>query len=452
MKFGVFCALLLLAALPALCQNQVPVWGSLLSPNSGDKQNEIRGMAPVSSSDVWALGDYNSGVVPTVTGRRTLIEHWNGRSWNIVPSTQLDLPGYDAVILEDALALASNNIWVVGHAEDFSSLNSATLIAHYDGANWSLVPSPNPSGNTLPDALYAIARAGNRLYAVGETNFPGSALILAWNGSGWHSVANHCVGPLRGISAVSSSTIFAAGSYTACRFNGTSWENMPLPPLGNGQTYALHNVAAISANDVWLVGSVATPNSGGEGGGYTFTSVALHWNGSSWITYNNVPGSELDGVLARSSNNIWAVGTQSAGGIIVHWNGQEWRQEPSPANLYGAFQDIKSSSTGEMWTGGSSLNAQGMQSTLIARAPSNKAVVQGNTGASQAVVTWVGPASGSASTDVSGRYVVPDLPVGAYTFIASLAGCTPSGATLTLAPNTIINQDLPISCGSAPIH
>lgn len=445
--FRIFCLTTTIAAFPLFCQNQLPVWGSVVSPNNGDMQNEIRGMAPVSSTDVWAVGDYNSGVVPTVTGRRTLIEHWDGHAWSIIPSTQLDLPGFDAVILEDALALASDNIWAVGHADDFASLNSATLIAHYDGANWGLVPSPNPSGNTLPDTLYGITRAGRRLYAVGATGFPGRPLIVVWNGSSWRPVANQCVGGLRGVSGASPATVFAVGPYNVCRFDGTSWNDLPLPPLENGQLYQLQNVAALSASDAWVVGSIATPNSGGEGGGYDYKSVALHWNGSAWTTYNGIAGTALNGVLARSATNVWAVGTQSAGGIVVHWDGQQWDKEPSPAYLYGTFADVKASSTGEMWAGGSTVTNQ-QQVTLVARAPSNKAAVEGNTGAAAAVVTWIGPTTGSVPCDVSGNYVVPDLPAGTYSFVASLGGCAPGTAILTLSPNTIVSQDLRVSCGA----
>jgi len=445
LTFRLFCLMTSIAALPLFGQNQLPVWGSIPSPNNGNLQNEIRGMAPVTSTDVWAVGDYNSGVVPTVTGRRTLIEHWDGHSWSITPSTQLDLPGFDAVILEDAIALASGNVWAVGHADDFANLNSATVIAHYDGANWALVPSPNPSGDSLPDTLYGIAHAGNRLYAVGETGFPGGPLILIWNGSAWQPVTNQCVGGLRGVSAASPSAVFVVGPYNVCRFDGTSWTDLPLPPLQSGQFYQLQNVAALSASEAWAVGSIATPNGGGEGGGYDYASVALRWNGSAWTSYNRIAGAALNGVLARSSTSIWAVGTESAGGIVVHWNGQQWVQEPSPAYLYGTFSDVKASSTGEMWAGGSTVVNQ-QQVTLIARAPSNKAAVQGSTGASAAIVTWIGPTTGSVSCDVSGHYVAPDLPAGMYTFIASLNGCTPATAMLTLSPDTIVNQDLRVSC------
>ena len=57
-------------------------------------------------------------------------------------------------------------------------------------------------------------------------------------------------------------------------------------------------------------------------------SLALHWNGSIWSrsatpspdAYENF----LNGVLAMSSNNVWAVGQSGLESFVVHWNGGRW--------------------------------------------------------------------------------------------------------------------------------
>jgi len=54
-------------------------WNVVPSPNVGTGRNQLNGVAVISANDVWAVG---SG-----TGEKTLIEHWDGASWNVVPSS-----------------------------------------------------------------------------------------------------------------------------------------------------------------------------------------------------------------------------------------------------------------------------------------------------------------------------------------------------------------------------
>ena len=54
-------------------------------------------------------------------------------------------------------------------------------------------------------------------------------------------------------------------------WNGTAWSVVPSPNVGPVLTLS-HGVAAVSANDVWAVGS------------YDVTDKALveHWDGTAW--------------------------------------------------------------------------------------------------------------------------------------------------------------------------
>src|SRR5579859_6854009 len=56
-------------------------WVQQTSPNVGVGDNSINGVAAISASNAWAVG-YNFIGVNTVT----LIEHWDGTSWSVVPS------------------------------------------------------------------------------------------------------------------------------------------------------------------------------------------------------------------------------------------------------------------------------------------------------------------------------------------------------------------------------
>ena len=58
-------------------------WSVVPSPNPGTS-NSLGGVAAISSTDAWAVGYWLTG--PHMLISRTLIEHWDGRRWRIVPS------------------------------------------------------------------------------------------------------------------------------------------------------------------------------------------------------------------------------------------------------------------------------------------------------------------------------------------------------------------------------
>jgi hypothetical protein len=72
-----------------------------------------------------------------------LIEHWNGHTWQIVPSANLG--GLTCFSLNDVAAVPhdEDDVWAVGNA--FGAPGSTvTLIEHWNGQTWRVVPSPTP--------------------------------------------------------------------------------------------------------------------------------------------------------------------------------------------------------------------------------------------------------------------------------------------------------------------
>ena len=65
----------------------------------------------------------------------------------------------------------------------------------------------------------------------------------------------------------------------------------------------LNAVAVVSTNDVWAVGANLP-------GGYPFTTLIEHWNGTQWNIVNSPnPGKfNLLGAITASASNFWAVG------------------------------------------------------------------------------------------------------------------------------------------------
>ncbi len=194
---------------------------------------------------------------------QTLIAHWDGTKWSVVQSPNRASLNNE---LSGVAAVSANDIWAVGSAIDNSSGTAQTLIEHWDGTQWSIIPSPDPGQIAYLQGVTAISP--NNIWAVGTfvnaTN-PGQTLVEQWN--------------------------------------GTSWNVIPSPNPG-GINNKLEAVTGVSADDIWAVGLYVANQS-------PVLTLIERWNGTSWsIVPNSHPGqdSEFLGVMNADGNHVWAVG------------------------------------------------------------------------------------------------------------------------------------------------
>ncbi len=282
-------------------------WQVVSSPNPGSIDNSLYAVSAVSASDVWAVGYYVNNMGTT----QTLMEHWNGTSWSVVKSLS---PGSFNNELFSVAAVSTSDVWAVGFTASSSS-SETTLIEHWNGSTWSVVKSPSPGKSPVNDVLSGVtAISANNVWAVGSSSTQSQTLTEHWNGSQWSVVKSPNPGSggvFEGVSAVSTSDVWAAGYFTSNgsiqtlveNWNGTSWQVVPSRNVGMHPTFWA--VKAISANDVWAVGSY---------GSSTAFDLALteHWNGKQWsVVTSPSPGTnstQLVAVSALSSTDVWAVG------------------------------------------------------------------------------------------------------------------------------------------------
>ena len=78
----------LLALLLAPAVAQAAAWSVVQSPNATPGNNELHAVASVSATDVWAVGTSDN----TLGNSQTLILHWDGTAWSIVPSPTTGKP------------------------------------------------------------------------------------------------------------------------------------------------------------------------------------------------------------------------------------------------------------------------------------------------------------------------------------------------------------------------
>jgi hypothetical protein len=118
---------------------------------------------------------------------------------------------------------------------------------------------------------------------------------------------------------------------------GQDWTSFPVPggdSSPSGKESEIFGLSALSSEDVWAVGVGDTGLMDG-----TFREAFVHWNGTTW-SWIEGPEPEKEhknrytGVVAVAEDDVWAVGSTDArpdrGGyastdpLLAHWDGKEW--------------------------------------------------------------------------------------------------------------------------------
>jgi len=138
---------------------------------------------PLAATDVYAVGGQ---------GNQTLIEHYNGIAWTTVTGP-FPLPNTNGAFFSDIAGVAGD-LWAVG-GQFKSTTTDSTLIWHYDGTNWTAVPSPTP--DLSADLIGVRYGAANDVWAVGASAYKLASstsheldftLIEHWDGTHWYQV------------------------------------------------------------------------------------------------------------------------------------------------------------------------------------------------------------------------------------------------------------------------
>ena len=354
--FALTVALLATTVFTPLAFAQTGGWTVISSPNQGTKDNQLLGVAPVSSSSIWAVGNYNAG--PYTMSLRTLAEHWNGSRWSIVSTPNAATGSGDYDSLQGVAAVSTGNVWAVGYSGNVNAFADKTLIEHWNGSAWSLVHSPNPY--TTQDLYGVAAVSANDIWAVGEgfsySPYGYHTLTEHWNGTAWSEVESPGYVALRGVTAVASTNVWAVGGSQILHWDGTSWSIVPSPqPPCCGNGYELRAVAAVSANNIWAVGYEEVAS----GEGYVYDPLIEHWDGSSWQlapgANPNAGTTSLYGVSALSSTGVWAVGVTLGLSFVEQWNGTQWARmsSPNPSTTQDSLQAATAlPASGDVWAVG----------------------------------------------------------------------------------------------------
>jgi len=313
-------------------------WRVVKSPDGPSNNNQLYGVSASTASNVWAVGSYASANGPF----KTLTERWNGSAWSFVPSANLGA--------EDALggvaAISPTDVWAVGDFMPQLTSPQTAFIEHWNGHKWSVVPSPRPGQLSGLSSVRAVS--ANDVWAVGfYYNNAGNSqtMIEHWNGKKWRIVPSPSPGltdnGLGGLTIVSAKDIWAAGAQSSDqqntlqtlieRWDGKQWTVVPSPNPGSPYNF-LGRMSTVSANDIWAVG-------GYSGRLFVDRTLAEHWDGNSWKVVPTPDvgslGNVLSDVSALAGTDVWAVGSyyitpELTRTLIQRWDGKHWSVVPSP--------------------------------------------------------------------------------------------------------------------------
>ncbi|MBI5067337.1 MAG: hypothetical protein HZB56_03785 [Deltaproteobacteria bacterium] len=345
---------------------------------------EYRGLAGTGPRDVWVLARPRL----VYQGERNVLLHWNGTSWveelqpeggtwgcermglaapgevwlwncrdpSDAPSQRVwrrvqggwtfALPAGTAANLKQvvsdgssgwALAGTKDSVvqrlegtgWVEVLRSEGSRLNTlwagsrrslwvgGSALRHWDGATWSSARS------RLSVGCGAVCRPGDpvfdanldaRVWASGPDDVWVAAGGLGFHrdGAGWRQVeleGNARVvlfagsGPDDVWAVTHSALSSSAGSLS--RWDGLVWSTPQALPLG----FQPQRMLVRSRDDAWLAG---------------LGDTLLHWDGTAWAEVPTVSGAALLGVWASAADDLWAVGADAGGALLLRGNGITW--------------------------------------------------------------------------------------------------------------------------------
>lgn len=284
---------------------QVPCGDWTVTPvpvESGWNSTWLRDVSALSSDDAWSVGFYSVPKPGSGYEEFTYAAHWDGDAWTRVPTPNaIPYPGGSSCYLNTVAMVDSDDVWAAGSRYGDAgglSVGMWIYVMHWDGTSWTEVSVQSPPGGV------SINFSGTQV-----TESIAFAPDDVWFG-GWWAEPN------------------SLGSVTwrplLMHWDGSKLEIKDGPSPHDGY-YGFHveSFTATGPDDIWAACAKNTA------GGDSTNVVLLHYDGASW-TEAPVPDApvafEMNEVVARSANDVWAFGTIPWGtsSYVLHYDGVQW--------------------------------------------------------------------------------------------------------------------------------
>jgi hypothetical protein len=298
-------------AAPVPATARTLTWSVVPSPSRGPSANSLNAVSCVSAHGCTAVGQY----LGSTAALRTLAESWNGTRWSVLPSPS---PGSTGADLSGVSCVSAAACMAVGGSGNSSDVTS-TLAESWDGARWSVVPSPNPvtGGDAFRGVSCASKDACMAVGFSGSSNGVHTTLAESWNGRRWSVLpspnpvtGNNFFNGVSCVSAAACTAIGVSGNSTGVTstliqsWDGRRWSVVPSPNPGPGFTW-LDGVSCAAADACNATGHYFTKTGGNR-------TLIESWDGTRWsVVPHPQPGitaRELIGVSCASETTCTAAG------------------------------------------------------------------------------------------------------------------------------------------------
>jgi len=301
------------------------LWDPLPAPMPATSDHAlIRAIKTFATDDAWAVGWAMATVAPGATDAITMAMHWDGVDWTLFPTPNPTASvggGWNDFQCLDGVA--SNDLWLGGsQVKQLGGgwVGSHLMVQHWDGSQWTVMNTPDPPSSISGGV------SGEFVEDVKVFDSQNVWFVGSWNDYDPATAINRRIGLLM-------------------RWNGSQFE-IHLPQMVDPQGQEFLAVDGVNKNDIWAVGGRAV-------GGNSNATLIFHWDGSSW---SHVPAPtpgmlrRLWAVEAVSTNDVWAAGSYSptlatTQPLLLHWDGGSWTQVPTPTY----FSALKGFSASDVW-------------------------------------------------------------------------------------------------------
>jgi hypothetical protein len=313
-------ALMGLVLFPAAASATPQVWAVDSSPALSTLSDYLTNVSCVDADDCVAVG---FGTLRGDAPREAIVETLAGGAWSV------DSPadGVNDAQLYGVSCTNTVNCVAVGDYEDASGVDTFPLIETWDGATWSIAPSP-----ALMGMLNAVSCTGTTdCVAVGydsDASGNGDNLVETWDGTSWSVVTVPDVttsDDLESVSCPTSSFCAAVGDADG-EAEALDWDGSVWTVISDASFAAGNGVSCPTMTECLAVG------------GDVPGDVIEMWDGSAWTTLAHPsPGTNalLYAVSCDQSADCVAVGSydphqRSSLTLVESWDGTTWSVTPSP--------------------------------------------------------------------------------------------------------------------------
>ncbi len=311
-------------------------WTHVKTPDVGSEGNQLYGVAALPDGTAWATGIYVQGSGHT---GRALTMHWNGSKWTIVPAAN---PGSGDDMLFSAAAVSDSDVWAVG-SDSGSNGFFHPLIEHWNGQHWTAVRIRG-IGSGANGSLSSVTSSGGGVWATGQLSGDGSdrQVVLHLVRGGWVVVPERTVRTPGGAIADAYPNSIA-NSPTGLWITGedraghSGFSTLVEGPVAHRPTEVstpdptlqdnyLQAIAPVNGGkEAWAVGDDIPVSTGNANSLIEYGSATLGWTVVASPDPSANGNNILDGILALSDTNVWAVGEFDGHGgmktLIMHYTG-----------------------------------------------------------------------------------------------------------------------------------